>query len=63
MAKYDIFLEDLAKIKDANVRSFTESALDAVDDRFVGVHDVPREELAGLEKRYGISLRGSILPD
>lgn len=34
MAKYDIFLDDLAKIKDANVRSFTESALEAVDDNF-----------------------------
>jgi len=34
MAKYNIFLDDLTKIKDASVRTFTESALDAVDDRF-----------------------------
>lgn len=34
MAKYDIFLDDLAKIKDTNVRTFTEAALEAVDDKF-----------------------------
>ncbi|MFH1065171.1 MAG: hypothetical protein V1734_01555 [Nanoarchaeota archaeon] len=34
MAKHDIFLEDLARIKDAEVRTFTESALEAVDDKF-----------------------------
>lgn len=34
MAKYDTFLEDLAKIKDNNIRTFTESVLEAVDDKF-----------------------------
>lgn len=34
MAKYDIFLEDLTKIKDASIKTFTLSALEAVDDRF-----------------------------
>lgn len=34
MAKYDIFLEDLTKIKDTAIRTFTEQALDAVDDKF-----------------------------
>lgn len=34
MAKYSIFLDDLARIKDASIKSFTESALEAVDDRF-----------------------------
>ena len=34
MAKYDIFLDDLTKIKDASIKTFTESALEAVDSRF-----------------------------
>ncbi len=34
MAKYDIFVEDLAKIKSKAIREFTEQALDAVDDNF-----------------------------
>lgn len=34
MAKYSIFLDDLAKIKDASIRTFTELALEAVDDNF-----------------------------
>ena len=34
MAKYDIFFDDLARIKNAPVKAFTESALEDVDSRF-----------------------------
>ncbi|MDD4877794.1 MAG: hypothetical protein PHO02_02025 [Candidatus Nanoarchaeia archaeon] len=34
MAKYDIFLDELGKIKDIDIWQFTLSALEAVDDKF-----------------------------